>query len=969
MGGVATVHILGPVEASGSNGQASLGGAKQRLVLVLLALAEGRLVPADRLVDAIWGERASDGARRTLQVYVSTLRKALAEAGIEGGTLVREGTGYRLALPLEALDHVRFARLLSDGQRLLADDKAEAASTALRDALALWRGPALGDLADDAALSGDAQRLEELRLVCLEELIDADLKLGRHAAVAAELEQLVAEHPLRERLRGQLMLALYRSGRQAEALDVYKASRTALVEELGLEPGREIQTLHSQILNQDPVLSAPDRPAPRANVVRLPTPASSFIGRERELADVTALIEREDARIITLTGPGGTGKTRLAVEAARKVADTFPDGIFWVPLAPLRDPSLLVASIAQALDVNEEASRSLTDTLSDALAEKRALVLLDNVEHLLPDAALELAGLVQIQGTVLLLTSRERIQLQGEDVYPVPTLVEQDGKELFIARARALEPGFQANGSVAELCLRLDGLPLALELAAARTIVFSPEQLLERISQRLDLLKAGRDADPRQQTLRATIEWSYELLLEPEQRLFRAFSAFAGGCTYEAAEEVADADPDTLQSLIDKSLLRRRDADFGPRYWMLETIREYAAERLEVEGGKAVHLAYRRYFQALAEGAEPDLWGGKAEATARIASENENLRAALGAAVADRDAESALRTAVSIYRFWEARSRYGEAREWLSQALALEGGDADLRARALMGIGRAANFQCDWSEAIAALEESVGTFRDLGEPIGISRCLGFLGHAYLFTGDSARAADVLEENLAIARQTADDQTISNALYNLAFAYVERREFSRALDALGDARRISHQLDNRFGVALATIELGNVAVLAGDYEHAAVELQDGLRQAEEMGSPTWLFIARRHSAKLALVEGRTDEAEQLLASLAEIPRDRIPAWEVAHWLNELAAVAAAKEDAPRAALLWGAADAAFESLGLVLLQEDRLLRDRLAPPVREALDDGSWRAAWTEGHEMNATDALAYALEPSLRDVG
>ena len=293
-------------------------------------------------------------------------------------------------------------------------------------------------------------------------------------------------------------------------------------------------------------------------------PATAFLGRERELGEVVSLLRRDDVRLVTLTGPGGTGKTRLAVQAAAEVADRFPDGVWWAALAPLRDPTLVLTTLMQALAVKEQPGQPLFETLATALAGKRSLLLLDNVEHLLPDAAADVARLRDLGGPTVLVTTRERLQVEGEHTWPVPSLGDEDGVTLFVVRAQALEPSFVATPSVAELCERLDNLPLALELAAARTVVFSPEQLLERLGQRLDLLRGGRDADPRQQTLRATIEWSYELLGADERQLFRGLSVFAGGCTYEAAEAVCAADPDTLQSLLDKSLIRRRDSEAGP---------------------------------------------------------------------------------------------------------------------------------------------------------------------------------------------------------------------------------------------------------------------------------------------------------------------------------------------------------------------------------------------------------------------
>jgi predicted ATPase len=329
-------------------------------------------------------------------------------------------------------------------------------------------------------------------------------------------------------------------------------------------------------------------------------PATPFLGRQDELERVVELLNREDVRLLTLTGPGGTGKTRLALQAAAEASDRFPDGTWFVPLAPLRDPSLVLSAVASALELSEQPGQDLRETLVAGLGEKQPLLVLDSLEHLLPGAADQIGAFAAMHAT-LLVTSRERLQLQAERVYPVPTLNEREGVELFLSRARALDPDFRANGSVARLCGRLDNLPLALELAAARTVLFSTDQLLERLSQRLDLLKGGRDVEPRQQTLRATIEWSYDLLAPEEQRLFQTLSVFAD-CSYEAAEEVCGTDPDTLQSLLDKSLLRRRDSMAGARYWMLETIREYASERLEQSGDAgAVQLRHAEWCCELSE--------------------------------------------------------------------------------------------------------------------------------------------------------------------------------------------------------------------------------------------------------------------------------------------------------------------------------------------------------------------------------
>ena len=308
----------------------------------------------------------------------------------------------------------------------------------------------------------------------------------------------------------------------------------------------------------------------------LPVPATPFLGRQRELQEVVELLSADGARLLTLTGPGGTGKTRLALQAAAAAADGYPDGVFWIPLAPLRDPALVFATAGQILGSK--------NGLTEHIADKSMLLLFDNFEQVV-QAAPDLGSLVSACPNVdVLVTSRERLRVGGEQTYPVPPLDESDGEALFLTRARAVDPAFLPTEAVRELCLRLDELPLAIELAAARTALFSVEQLLAKLSQRLDLLKGERDADPRQQTLRATIEWSYDLLTQDERRLLGRLAVCAGGCTFEAAEEIAGADPDILQSLLDKSLLRKRDSRTGPRYWMLETIREYATEKLDGSG-------------------------------------------------------------------------------------------------------------------------------------------------------------------------------------------------------------------------------------------------------------------------------------------------------------------------------------------------------------------------------------------------
>ena len=686
----------------------------------------------------------------------------------------------------------------------------------------------------------------------------------------------------------------------------------------------------------------------------LPTPASRFLGRDAELYEADRLLH--DTRLLTISGPGGQGKTRFALELARRAREErfsdYPAGVFSCFLSSLRDPGLVLTTICQTLSVHEHAGESALEALAAFLEGKKLLLLLDNAEHLLAVVA-ELSQLLErAPGLTLLVTSRERLRIRGEYAYALPPLAEDEGIALFCERARA-EP----TSEIAELCARLEGLPLAIELAAARMAILTPAQLLERLSQRLDLLRGTRDADPRQLTLRATIEWSYDLLTPAEQELFARLSVFQGGCTLEAAEEVCDADLDTLHSLVDKSLLRFTQE----RFWMLETIREFAGERLSIDAGARLTAAHACHFRELAEAAEAPLWAQRTDVwLLRLDSEEANCRAALSWSIRE-DTEAAVRMAGALYPYWEIRARQSEARKWLTQALALgRPVPPGLRAKALIASGRVAAWHCEWSASSAFLAEAVDLCRRLRDSAGVGRCLGFIGHLRLFQGDVSGAASVLNEAVELARSTNDHQSLARALANAAWSAVEEQDFDRARGMWEEGAAISRVEGMKPSEALCIVHVGYADALAGNFGRAVDRLEEGLVLFEALGETTWTPVAQRYVGLVALLEGDVELAEtHLLASLSR-GRDRAPQFHLIYWLEELAAVAEAKGQTQRAATLWAATDAQYERLGMAVIEEGRQVRERHRREG-DAVTVNPIRSARMRGRDMTLQGAVSFAL--------
>ena len=633
----------------------------------------------------------------------------------------------------------------------------------------------------------------------------------------------------------------------------------------------------------------------------LPRPVSAFVGRERERAEVTALL-RDGGRLVTLSGPGGSGKTRLALETAVELVPSFANGVFWIGLATFRDPALVPAAIAETLGAKED--------LAASVGQRELLLLLDNFEQVV-EAAPALADLLEACPNLrMLVTSRELLRVRGEVTYPVPPLAEREAVELFCLRSR-VEP----SPEVAELCSRLDNLPLAVELAAARTAALSPAQILERLARRLDLLEGGRDAEARQRTLRATIGWSYDLLDPAEQELFAGLAVFRGGCTLEAAEAVVHADVATLQSLVEKSLVRHTHE----RFWMFETIREFALERLaERPDAEQLCEAQARRIFALAKAAEPQLGGAEATAAMQLLdSERDNIRAALEWAYDRGDAALALGIAAPLERYWWLRgSREGLA--WFERGLAGPGVPDELRADVLAAVGGTAYFTGDLERAIELFLEGLELARGLGDRRRTARMLARLGPPLYVAGRAEEGERYAEEAVAINRELGYGFGLVESLHILSGGYRIRGDLAGAQEVLEESLRIAYEIEDDVWVGYDLGMLAFVVRLRGDLERAWTLMCDAVLRARQRSDPF-----------------------QLLGGFAE-----------------LAVIAALRGDRRRAALLWGAAERIEGELGPSLFAAER---DELAAQLGER--DEAFERLVAEARALDLDAVVARAVEP------
>ncbi|MET0234333.1 MAG: BTAD domain-containing putative transcriptional regulator [Kibdelosporangium sp.] len=879
------VLLLGALEVTGSLGTVAVHGAGHRTLVARLAAHPGETVPAYALIEALWGESFPITAIKTLHSHLARLRRDLRAAGLDG-LITTRSPGYLLDIRPDLVDAVRFEALAAQGRQHLEAGETSVAARTLTRARNLWRGEPLSDCRPTAWAQQESARLGDIFLTVRENLCSAKLSLGEHAEVVAELGTLVRQHPFRERLWELLMLALYRSGRQGEALSTYRQARGVLADQLGIEPGKRLRTLETSILTGDPGLAPAESRAlvKRAVTDNLPADVTSFVSRESETDEITWLLAT--GRIVSLVGVGGVGKSRLGLHVARCNQPSYPDGVWLVELAALTDPALVAHTVADILDVHDQSGRDMTTVLAEHLRTRASLIVLDNCDHLVESCAVFAETLLRAAPALrILVTSRQALHIDGERVFIVNPLAvpdeQDDGHEspavtLLVERADAALPeGFRLTPgnrtTVTALCQRLEGIPLALELAARRLRVLSPAELLARLDDRFRLLTAGgRTVLARQQTLRATVDWSYELCEPAERLLWRRISVFAGSFDLPAAENICaggDAPVDTvldaITGLVDKSVLVRVENVGAARYRLLETLRQYGHERLRESGEE--HLLrgrHRDWYLVLAEQGEQQWFSSsQTDTSMRTRLDHANLRAALEFCMTEPgEATNGLRLAGALWFYWVGSGLLAEGQHWLDWALstteqaplvrpkalwvngyvaALQGKTATARelvaqispdadrtslAHATFVLGAASVFDGDLAAGARLLEDAHAQHWSLGvldSNVIMTRVA--LAITVAFEGDLARAEALCLEAREICLVNGEQWALAYAFWVLAFITANREQPVAATELARESLRIKHTFNDLLGVAIVIELLALLAVMTGDATRSAALL--------------------------------------------------------------------------------------------------------------------------------------------------
>jgi predicted ATPase/DNA-binding SARP family transcriptional activator len=998
------LRLFGPMEVKvGANPLPHLRSRKGLWLLALLALRGGRDVDRDWIAGTLWPECDEAHGRRSLRQSLHDLRAAL---GPEARRIAcDEPRTLRLDLGGISVDALEFDAALARGDR---DSREEA--------VGLYRGPLLEDCAEEWALEGRRQR-EQAVIEALETLA-SDAALRQEYVVAANrLRAALRIDPFREDLQRALMLALAEDGSPAGALLVYRQFRALLGREMAGEPSEETTVLFRRLRDESRI-SMETIPAPNQNAAEakkknisalrqtLPIPLTALIGRDQDVLEVTSRLSQ--ARLVTLTGTGGVGKTRLAIQVAEELAGAYSDGAVFVDLAPLENTDHVPDAVRSALGAPAgEGTQDPIEDICPYLDARRILLLLDNCEHL-DHACSSLAEtlLIRCPGLKILATSRQVLGVKGETVWRVPSLAVPKTRadksiapadilhvskfldfaaiRLFSERARAAESTFEISPknafAVVTICSRLDGIPLAIELAAARVKAMPVEKIAARLIDRFRILMGSHSNPagplPRHQTLRASIDWSYDLLSVQERTLLLRLAVFVGGWTLEAAEAVCSGAPihewevlDLLTGLVEKSLVVYLPNE--DRYRLLETIRQYLTERVEEDGEQTtVPGKHLEYFLALAETAEPELKGPRqSDWMDRLEADHDNLRAALNWSRGEHgDSEFGLRLAGALFRFWQVRGFLAEGREQLALALAGSAEATANRANALNNCGILAYRQSDYPAARSLYEESLAIRRELGDLTGIASSLNNLGVITLEEGDRELARSLYEECLAICRGLGNRWGTALCLNNLGTVAFDQGEYDAARGPYEESLAISRELGDQAGIAYTLYDLGCIADRQRDYVAARSLHEESLAIRRELGDR--LGIAQSlHGLGLSAHElGDLKTARSLQIESLEIKRDLGDRTGIAHSLEAHAYLAIetpgdltdhdARMRTPR---LLGAAEALREAIGAPLPPNNQNDHLRRVKQARETLDEKSFEAAWAEGRTMTLEKAISFAL--------
>jgi predicted ATPase/DNA-binding SARP family transcriptional activator/DNA-binding CsgD family transcriptional regulator len=970
---------------------------KAAALVKLVALAPGYRLHREQAMEALWPDlglsAASNNLRQTLHVARRTLHPdseiASGYLSVSGEQLVLCPQG-QLWVDVEAFEEA------ADTARRSKDP------AAYRAAIELYSGELLPENRYEEWAESRRRELRQKFLSLLVELARLYEERGAEEelepAVQA-LQRALAKDSTIEEAHVSLMRLYASSGRSGEALRQYERLSEALSGGLGAEPSASARALREEIAaGRFPATLTEPAGLPAGETVagggvgkhNLPTQRSSFVGREGEMVEVKRALAM--TRLLTLTGTGGSGKTRLALEVARELVGVYPDGVWLVELAPLSEGKLVPQAVAKAVGVPEQSARSLADALVETLRAKEMLLVLDNCEHLVEAAARLVAVLLDSCPRLrVLATSREALSVAGESRWPVPTLSVPDPRRsptvgelersesarLFAERARHRHPYFTMGSenarAVAEICRRLDGLPLAIELAAARVGTLSVEQISEKLEDSLKLLTRGdRTAVPRQRTLRGTLDWGHDLLSEPEQKLLRRLSVFAGGWTLESAEAVGWGNDieqgetlDLLSGLVEKSLVVSEPTeDGGVRYRLLEPVRQYALEKLEESKNvESVRRRHAEYFLALAEEAEPELWGPEDKAwLERLEAEHDNLRAALSWTLERREAEPALRLAGGLWRFWITRGYYEEGRRWFEGALE-KGERTAARSRVLAGLGHLALWQGDLSRAKTAAQEGLKLSKEVGiKGMFAADFLIILGEVAMRTKEhNERAKELLEAALVLSRETGDRRGMAWSLGSLANVSSSQEDHERAKELYEEGLALSRELGGAETISVQLLSLGYEFLLEGNHERATALNEEAATLLRNRGYRTGLEKALDNLGWAALVRGDHNRATELFEESVALCKELGDKSTAAESLEGLACTAAAKGEAERAARLFGAAQGQYETGGYHHTPRERALREPYMADARSRLNGAVWEAKLEDGRAMSLEEAIGYAM--------